>query len=99
MTEEEEQGSIFGGLAEAAGAAWDAAGNVASAEYNAASGVVSYAEGIGDNFAAAGNELIGDSAARDDWDKKLYANAADGNASFSQAGEDLSNAATDVVGE
>ena len=99
MTEEEEQGSMFGGLAEAAGAAWDAAGNVASAEYNVASGLVSHVEGIGDNFAAAGDELIGDFAARDEWDRKLTENAAAGDASWSQAGEDLSNAATDIVGE
>ena len=57
---EEEQGSVFGGLAEAAGAAWDAAGNVASAGYDAGSAVVSEAEAVGDVAAATGNEIIGD---------------------------------------
>jgi hypothetical protein len=93
---EEEGATIFGGLADAAGAAWDAAENVAAAGYDAASGAVSMTEAVGDNFAAAGNEFIGDYAARDEWDKKLFENRDASDASFSDAGQDLQNAADDV---
>ena len=93
---EEEGSTIFGGLADAAGAAWDAAGNVAAAGYDAGSGVVSEVEALGDVAAATGNELIGDFAARDAWDAKAAQNTTDMNDSFSQAGEDLQNAADDV---
>ena len=93
---EDEGNTILGGLVDAAGAALDAAGNVASAEVNAASGWVSSAEATGDMFAAAGNEFIGDHAARDAWDAKFEQNLAESDNSFAQAGEDLSNAVDDV---
>lgn len=92
----EEDTTILGGLGDAAGAAWDAVENVASAGYDAASGVVSHVEGMGNMLAATGDELIGDYAARDERDARSEENRAEGNQSWDQAGEDLQNAADDV---
>ena len=95
----EESGSILGGLGEAAGAAWDAASSAAGAVSDAASAGVSEAERFGDNVMATGNEFVGDTAARDDWDARGQANAADGSSSWDSAGDNAQRASDDVFGK
>jgi uncharacterized membrane-anchored protein YjiN (DUF445 family) len=99
MSEEESGGSVFGGLSEAAGAAWDAASNVASAGYNAASSVVSGVETVADQTVSAGAQLMSDPVTRDEWDKAATDRMHEADSSWDQAGQDLSNAYTDIVGE
>ena len=96
---EEEGGSVFGGLGEAADAALDAASNVASAGYNAASSLVSGIETVADQTVSAGEQLMSDPVARDEWDKAATDRMNESQSSWDQAGQDLSTAWTDVVGE
>ena len=99
MTEEEQPASVVGGVEEAVGAAWDAGGQVIDAAGNAASAAGSYTAAAYENVAATGNEFIGDYAARDAHDKAFDQDTHEGDASWDQAGQNLSDAGTDIVGQ
>jgi hypothetical protein len=98
MTEEEST-SVFGGLADAAEAAWDAQVNVTEAIIDTSIGASQFGLGIGEHLAATGAELIGLQDARDSLDDMAVDNRDAAYDSFSSAGENLSEAATDIVGE
>lgn len=96
---EEESGSVFGGIAEAAGAAWDAAGNAADAVVQANAVVIESALEVGDAVVAGGAYAAGQYDTASEWDKAATAHQEAAGNNWDQAGEDLSNAYTDVVGE
>ena len=95
----EESGSILGGLGEAAGAAWDAVGNVADADLSVAASGVEAAMEVGDAVVAGGAYAAGQYDTASEWDAAATARREASEGQWGQAGEDLSNAATDVVGE
>jgi len=74
-----------GQVVDAAGHLADAAGDTVVGDYHA--------------LAATGNEFIGDYAARDEHDQ-AFGDAKDAaSASWDQAGQNLSDAGTDIVGQ
>ena len=96
---EEESGSVLGGLSEAAEAAWDAAGNatVAAGESVAAAGLTM---DIGfERMAAGAAYAVGayDTAGAIDASTADQADVV--TETFSDAGDRLSEAWTDIVGE
>ncbi len=99
MTDEEESGSVFGGLSEAAGAAWDAAANVETAGGEAflATGL---AMDIGAERVAAGAAYaVGSYDTADAIDASTQDQAAVFRDTVDDVGDKLSEAWTDVVGE
>ena len=96
---EEESGSVFGGLSEAAGAAWDAAGNTAEAagESFLAAGLTM---DIGfERMAAGAAYAVGDTDTASAIDASTADQADFVGETFSDAGDKLSQAWTDIVGE
>lgn len=96
---EEESGSVFGGFAEAGEAAWDAAGNaaVAAGEGFAASGLVM---DIGfERIAAGAAYAVGETDTAQAIDAVTEDQARVARETFSDAGDRLSEAWTDIVGE
>jgi hypothetical protein len=96
---EEDQGSVFGGIAEAAGAAWDAATEVGQAVGEAGVGVAELSAGWSAHVAATGAELFSQSEMRDELDNVGYDLSKKSDESFARAGEDLSAAGNDIVGD
>jgi hypothetical protein len=96
---EEESGSVFGGIGEAAGAAWDAAGNVFDAEVNAAQGVGNFVAGAADNLVSGYAHMAGDAPLQAEYDQAFDQRMEASDQAFSDAGDNLSTAYTDVVGE
>jgi hypothetical protein len=96
---EEESGSVFGGLGEAAGAAWDAAGNAADAVLQVNNAGVESVLEAGDAIVAGAAYAGGQYDTAAEWDAAATAHQQAAGNSWDQAGEDLSNAGTDIVGE
>ena len=96
---EEESGSVFSGIAEAASAAWDAQMNVTEAIIDTSIGASQFAAGVGEHLAATGAELVGAQDARDSLDDMAIDSRDAAYDSWSSAGQNLSEAATDIVGE
>jgi hypothetical protein len=96
---EEESGSVLGGFGEAAGAAWDAAGQVFDAEVNAAQGVGNFVAGAADNVVSGVAHMTGDAAMQAEYDQAFDQRMGASDQSFSDAGDNLDTAYTDVVGE
>jgi photosystem II stability/assembly factor-like uncharacterized protein len=91
--------SVFGGLGEAWDAGVSAVENVAGAAEQTAEGVGQMAWGSGDHLVATGAELLGQQDLRDEWDNAAVDHREAAFSDFSQAGEDLSAAGHDVVGD
>ena len=96
---EEESGSVFGGLGDAAGAAWDAAGQVLDAEVNTAQGVGNFIAGAADNVVSGVAHMSGDAATQAEYDQAFDSRMDKSDQAFSDAGDNLSTAYTDIVGE
>jgi hypothetical protein len=96
---DEEQGSVLGGIAEAAGAAWDAGGDVSQAVADVTIGTGEFWAGATEKVAAAGAELVGANETRDDLDRMARESAIASVDSYAQAGQDLSNASSEVLGD
>ena len=91
--------SIVGGLGEAWDAGVNAVENLASAAGNAADGAGQMAWASGDHLVATGAELAGQQDVRDEWDNAAVDHREAAFSDVSQAGEDLSAAGHDVVGD
>ena len=96
---EEESGSVFGGLGEAAEAAWDAGGQVLDAGANAAAGVGNFAAGAADNLVSGYAHMSGDAPLQAEYDQAFDQRMDASDQAFSDAGDNLNTAYTDVVGE
>ena len=96
---EEESGSVFGGICEAAGAAWDAAGNAADAVVQLNSAGIESALEAGDAIVAGAAYAGGQYDTAAEWDAAATGHQEAAGDNWDQAGQDLSNAYTDVVGE
>jgi hypothetical protein len=94
-----EQGSVLGGIGEAVGSGLEAVGHVVVAGANVAQAGVDVATIVVERFAAAGTEFIGAYAWRDEIDRASEYAEKDLHQSFRQAGGELSDAYTSVVGE
>jgi hypothetical protein len=96
---EEESGSVFGGLSEVAGAAWDAAGNTVEAAAESF-GAVGLTMDIGfERMAAGAAYAVGETDTASSIDAATSHQADIVTESFSDAGDKLSDAWTDIVGE
>jgi len=96
---EEEQGSALGGIGELAGAVWNAAGDVSQAAADVTVGTGEFWLGASEKVAAAGAELVGANGSRDELDRMAAESGTASVDSYAQAGQDLSNAATDIFGD
>jgi hypothetical protein len=98
VTDEEEGGSIFGGLGEAAGAAWDAGENVAGA---AVDGYEAYAGAVVGGIAhvdAGVARAVGADGLADEIQDGANVIQDEASANLSEAGSELSQAGEDVWG-
>ena len=96
---EEESGSVFGGIADAAEAAWDAQANVTGAIIDTAIGVSEFGTAMSQKAIATAAEMVSADETRDNFDNAMVDSRDAAYDSFSSAGEQLSNAYTDIVGE
>jgi hypothetical protein len=96
---DEESGSVFGGFSEMVESGFDAAMNVAEAGADVAIGTGHFAAAVGEHLAATGAELVGAQETRDYLDDAAIDQRDASYDSFGDAGTNLSEAYTDVVGE
>jgi hypothetical protein len=96
---DEESGSVFGGFSEMVGSTIDAAADVAEAGVDVAAAGANFGEAMAEGVAAAGAEFVGEYEARDAIDKERAETRADFWQNVDDAGTNLSEAYTDVVGD
>jgi hypothetical protein len=96
---EEESGSVFGGLGEAAESAWEAASDVVDAGAHAAWGAANFIGSGEAGLAAGAAYAVGEYETAAEWDADARSMTQTAGDEFSAAGDSASEAYTDVVGE
>jgi len=96
---DEESGSVFGGFSEMIESGVDAVVDVAQAGADVAIGAGHFAAAVGEHLAATGAELVGATETRDYLDDAMLNQRDASYDSFREAGSELSDAYTEVVGE
>jgi hypothetical protein len=91
--------SILGGLGEVWDAGVDAAEHAEGAALHAGKGIADVGAAVSSHVLATGAELIGQPDLRDSLDSMSVGFSGDVAHQFSQAGDDLSAAGHDVVGD
>jgi hypothetical protein len=90
--------SVAGGLAEAAQAGWNAAGDFGSGLLHTAEGVGQFGAAVGDHLLATGAELVGAQDTRDQLDNAAVDHREQAYSDFKQAGDDAANFSHDLLG-